>query len=854
MIGKCTNLQAVPRLLGAYSIPFIRANLALSFVICACVSLGVAAVVASGTLVDSAILSLEATWRAPSLSGDYRLSNGFSGVPERSLNVLRSIPEVDEVLPVVSGHVSIQLDGDILRVPVLGIDLVGSKRTSLFVGNELSAFAESQILANPGALIISEDLSRSLGLEVGSVFKVRAPIGNKDMTVVSTALDEADIPPSVMLMDIFSAQVLFRKEGKYDYIEIISEEDVLVSAGTLHDAVRNYGHIFESGGAKEEFGPMASSVRMVLSVAGALSLVVGGVVIFHAVSMASNRRASQIGTIMSLGASRAAISVWLATESLVLGLAGTAAGTLLGVAFARMSARTFQSAVESLYSPIVGSVVDVSWRYAAFAAVLCVGLSLLANASPLRENIRRIASTAEVRSSRAKTLGIIGAASIAVGCMAHIAHWNLRAPEFLAVAAVVRDSLILLGSGLILPLVILGVGRRFWSVGNPHRMLKTKVALQGMTMDVGRTAAVLTAIMIGSAYVVISASVVTSIRHAVLRWIDQPGGWDISVTSGGTAGFFPSSGKLSPHLGDWIMSHPSVESVDTLQLAAQPFEDRWVTVAARDFSQWKITEPTLVVGGDFDAAVRFIDRGSGAIVSAHFAERHSVSIGSVLTLKAPAGFVRRTVEAIVVDYTGADLGAIFVPREIYESNWLDPGINEFRVRISANTDPQNVAREIQWILGNNCGCVVQTAVEASSRGLAVVDSVFFAAYALEAVAVAVLFISVVSFYFVTMYERRIQTESLRIVGASRRQVLSMYAVESSILGLLGGAIGSGIGVGLAALMVWSTVSIGSGMRLALVLPEALVISTIVTSVILSVGSASVPVIRHCSDTAPLARP
>jgi len=92
--------------------------------------------------------------------------------------------------------------------------------------------------------------------------------------------------------------------------------------------------------------------------------------------------------------------------------------------------------------------------------------------------------------------------------------------------------------------------------------------------------------------------------------------------------------------------------------------------------------------------------------------------------------------------------------------------------------------------------------ELRRRVLAVFDETFRITWALQAIALLVSVLGVVSTLTALVLQRRHELAILRVTGARRSQVRTLVLVESGLLGVAGAALGAVAGLVLALLLVY----------------------------------------------------
>lgn len=133
-------------------------------------------------------------------------------------------------------------------------------------------------------------------------------------------------------------------------------------------------------------------------------------------------------------------------------------------------------------------------------------------------------------------------------------------------------------------------------------------------------------------------------------------------------------------------------------------------------------------------------------------------------------------------------------RRLQELSGKEGLVSAFQVRVTAGVDPSVVCRDIE---ARRPDMVAISSVEDYSRidqGLQIGESLV---WVVSAIAIIVGSIVVANTMWMSVLERTREIGVLRAVGWARRDIVRMIVLESTMLGLLGGAMGSLIGVGLA---------------------------------------------------------
>ena len=207
---------------------------------------------------------------------------------------------------------------------------------------------------------------------------------------------------ALAVMDLPSAQAMLGRAGLVDAIDVQVALPAAVEAvrQRLEAQVSGRATVTAARGASPEWASLLFGLRMALGLTGGIALVVGALVIHHAVAIAASRRKSQLDVLRAIGVSRRALLILLSGEGLVLGVSGAGLGAALGVLLAIGAAGLFQQTVASLYAPIASSAVRISTSYLVGGCLLGIVVSWAACIAPARGALALASGLAATSPSR----------------------------------------------------------------------------------------------------------------------------------------------------------------------------------------------------------------------------------------------------------------------------------------------------------------------------------------------------------------------------------------------------------------------------------------------------------------------
>ena len=144
-------------------------------------------------------------------------------------------------------------------------------------------------------------------------------------------------------MDLPSAQAMLGRNGLVDAIDVklASPAAALRVRERLEAKVSGRATVTTVGGASPEWASLLFGLRMALGLTGCIAIVVGALVIHHAVAIAASRRKAQLDVVRAVGVSRRALLILLSGEGLVpdVGSVRRGSGALLAPVSAGLSIR-----------------------------------------------------------------------------------------------------------------------------------------------------------------------------------------------------------------------------------------------------------------------------------------------------------------------------------------------------------------------------------------------------------------------------------------------------------------------------------------------------------------------------------
>jgi putative ABC transport system permease protein len=814
------------------------------------VSLGIAAVVSTFAGSRSAVAALAEDVTA--LAGERSLEIARAGgLDERVMSRLAPFCSRWSVVPLVEEIAHLPALGEVVRV--IGFDPMVETRTRERLGTKAASTLEDpeslEAFLREPMVLLSRALAGELHVARGDALDILARGKRVELHVAGLFDVEASRAGAerALFVDIALAQELFGRQGLLDRIvlrprttlDFASEKAALAAALPPEYVVR------EPELRAAESRRMVSALDFNLQALSGVSVLVGIVLVATALATSVVQRRERIALLRSLGASRAQLTLAVFAESLVIGLAGGAIGVVLGW----LGSRAALAGVRGSYSSIAPSgpsaslVFDPAWVLLGIA--LGAGASAVAGLLPLREALRTppIQGLRGQRSEGATARSLLVRAAILLALFAGaIAFARLpplgdRPVWALCSALCLLASLIVLAPPIVDGLALARIDRLLGPSRPPMRLAQA-------SLEAGRRRAAWAAGAVGIAMALaISMTVmIGSFRRTLVEWNEQALRSDLFVKPlAGSDGV--SAGRLDPE----------VERT-ARELFGDPAIDAFVSAEATVAG-----EPITLAGADFPVALRestivFVDRRpprevfeealerAGCVVNESFARRFGLARGDRVVLETAGTTLEAEIAGVYRSYSHP-MGLVVIDRAAFALLHPRESPESLAIFLPDGRSPEEARAELLDALGARFAVEVLPNAELRRQVFDVFDRTFAVTGALRLVASAVAVIAVLTVLFALVHERARELALVRVLGASRAQVLGMVALEGGLLGAAGALGGLVIGVAVGWILV-KIVNVQSfGWTIAFLPPWGAIALTVLAALVASLVAGLVPAAR-----------
>jgi len=709
-------------------------------------------------------------------------ARGPDGFPEAVLVQAQAAPGVRAALPLLQQPVTVIGPKGQASVELIGVDPRFAR-----LGGPLARKFSARQLSKQRVIALPKPLAESVG--ASSFEDVRLQTGTRVVeTLLAATLSGKEVgglvDSQLALAPIRYAQEVLDSRGRISriYIKVKAGQHAAAAAALRRLAVTNHLNFVPADFDAALFAVASAPAQQGESLFSGISAVVGFLFAFNAMLLTVGERRRLITTMRRRGTRRLMIVQALVFDALVIGLAASVLGLLLGEV---LSIELFHAQPGYLaFAFPVGSQRIVTFATCAEAVSAGMLAALVGVLAPVRDILARpLRAQVEVeRTPRGWTAARVVAG---VGCLAITTAIVIFRPQ----SAVVGVITLVVASMALLPFLFNGIVVVFDLLQRPFRSTATRLAVGELTDPMTRVRSL--AVAATGAVAVFGSVAIAGAQHNLQSGLNSTAReWnratDVWVSPAGEDNTlattpFPESvlSKLKPlgalrNVTVYRGGFPSVGE-RRLWLIAPPKQ------SARPIPAGQLT------GGNVDVVSRRLRAGGWAVLSEAVAHELHIHIGDAFTLPAPHPTRFRL--AGLSTNGGWPPGVVVINSEDYARAWGSSAASALNIQVTPERSPQEARAEIAAALGPQSGLAVQTATERedqwkriSHQGLARLTQISILVSIAAILAMAGVMTSLI-------WQRRERIAYLKRTGNTRGLLWRSLFFESAVL------LGSGCLIG-----------------------------------------------------------
>jgi len=775
------------------------------------IALGVAVVVSIDLANTSASRAFDLSTEAVAGKATHQIIGGPAGLDQQIYVDLKTGAIQSPLAPVIQAYV---VSDDIGGYPLqlLGVDPFADAPFRDYLGSQDSESRAAatdlrQLLTSPGAILISDQLAGQFGLSIGQNLRLEVA-GRSEPVQIAGFLSLSDelsrrALNGILLADISTAQELLGRENTIDNIDVIlpeGEQGELLAA-EINQQLSGRAILQPVAARSGAIQQMTAAFRLNLTALSLLALVVGMFLIYNTITFSVVQRRPLFGTLRCLGVTRSQVFGMVMSEALIVSLAGSGLGLILGVLMGRSTVGMIAQTINDLFFVVNVQRGAIVVESLVKGAILGISVTLLSTLPPAWEAASVSPRAALSRSgleSKARAAIVlafwIGFLLIVAGCLL------LLIPSRSLVLSFVSTLAVVVGFAMLVP--------RFTglvtSYGAPifEKLLGIlgRMAPRDVQGSLSRTAIAVMALMVAVSVTIGVSLMVNSFRFTVITWLNETLQGDIYISAPSLTATTPSV-SIDPEILELTGRVPGVERVDVLRSATVNSPQGAVNIAATDNYSIGFERIFLSVEGAkqdlWDGLL-----GGAVIVSEPFANRMDLPLrGGMITLNTNLGLRQFPVMGVYYDYSSV-AGTVIMALPVYQEYWDDREISAVQLRLNPGTQVDGVVKDLQEASAPLQAVRVQANQILKQEVLKVFDRTFLITGALQVIATVVAFIGILSALLSLELERQHELGILRSIGMTVGQVRALVLAETGLMGAIAGVLAMPVGYVLALILVY----------------------------------------------------
>lgn len=768
-----------------------------AFALITLVSIAVSVTLATGLEISSRAVQERASTTADAMAGSAALEivGGTLGVSESLVEAVAEVPGVAVASPVIDAvlHTTDQT----LPIHVIGIDLVSGSSVRAFsaTANGVRINDPLRLLARADSIVVSADLAKRLGADLGTTVTLRSHLGPADLRIEGILAEgglASAFGSQVAVMDVFALQALLGRLGSIDRIDIVPRPGASIAAlqVEVEKAIQGAATVRPVGLRRSLADSVLNAVRRVVLIIAAIGALAAGLVSYTAMSASVERRLAEFSLLRSTGMAASAIRTWILVDASIASAAGMGlgcmAGTILGRRLVPVMLTTTDYLAESSVDP-----ESVGFGLTTLGVAFAVGgfATLLGTAVPARMATRRWAfdrgSGSGDSSSRTPTALRWSVAGWVIGIFAVAAAGALGSPAFRLVCWLVLGTsvawLIARHATERVDAIHPLLGRLIPSIGH--------LIGSGLQFRARSTALSVSTIAALFAFVVAIITLSSSFSETIVRVVNTrftdglvitagpllegPGRERLSAETIAAISAAPEIVELSPAYNETVLYQG--EEIDVVGITTR------VAIERRNVD--------LVDGEPHDVLTRL--ESGDVVVSDAFARRFDLGRGGSVRLKTPKGELDFRIAGVARALAGP-AGLIYTDIRTIERVWGRSGATSVVVWASGSPEAavDAIVSRVQgkqslfFLFGDN---LRRHALKFAGRFDSMIVAIATLAALLSAIAVANLFVGLVA-------ARRLEFALLRVAGAGPMHLSALIMCDALLVAIGGVVLGVPLGI------------------------------------------------------------
>ncbi|KAF0191926.1 MAG: putative ABC transport system permease protein [Gammaproteobacteria bacterium] len=812
------------------------------------IALGVAVVIAVDVAGDSAKRAFELSAKTLTGHATHAIYGGPRGVPEAFYRALRIAHGMRAAAPVVEATVTLNGPPD-RAVRLIGLDLFADGAVRDLTGERAAASDINRFLTQPGSGMLLADTAADIGVAIGDAVMLRIAGHETRLTIAGLLRPRQQSArhalASVVLVDIATAQELLGRAGWLSRIDLVIPDGAAGAQplARIQAALPPGLTLVESAARLEGLQQMTRAFHLNLAALGLLALIVGVFLIYNTMTFSVVQRRTLIGMVRALGVTRREIFAMVLIEALLIGIAGTLAGVLLGVALGNGLVHFVTRTINDLYFVVTVRELSLGAATLVKGLLLGVGGSLLAALAPAHEATttppRAVLTRSDIETRLRRFLPrvtVLGVLLMGAGVLLVTGDDSGLLMIYGGILLGIGGAALLVSPATVVLLYLLAPVVARLS-GLPGRM-----AARGIVASLSRSGIAIAALAVAVAATIGMGVMTGSFRATVDQWLTGYLRADIYVTPAGDGG-----GVLEPAVIDTLRAADGVAAVSTGRYVQLESAGERIALMALELPPQALPAFTFKQGVPEQVWPMF-QAHDAVIVTEPFAWHRHLAAGDRIVLPTDRGEHAFDIAGVFYHY-GSDRGLVMMSRATYDRYWNDPAIGTLGIYAAPGVAPDALRTRLLQHDPAAQSLTLQLGSELHDISLEVFDRTFLITSVLRLLAIVVAFVGILSALMALQLERSRELAVLRAIGLTPAQLWQLVMTQTGLMGLVAGLLAIPCGLLLSVVLVHVVNLRSFGWTMQLIVSPAVLAQALVLAVVAALLAGIYPA-RRMMRTSP----
>jgi putative ABC transport system permease protein len=778
------------RLVALFVLRNMREEKFLTFLSVVGVALGIGLFVGVKVASDRAIASFEAQIRGATLNANYEILD-TSGINfnEEVYPRIRRIEENSFPVVKVNGYLPAMKES----VGIEGIYTV--KAAGLLMSPGKKAFDIAEFYRTPNGVVITKRFALAHGIAKEGVLDALVYDRRLPLKIVGV-IQSPYLPANAAIMDIGNFQEYFHKAGLLSAIDLKADEKTAEEIRMMLPSNLTIEKREEIIRSRES---VLKSFRYNLQFVSLIAILVGVFLLYNTVFISVVKRRTDIGILRGLGTGRKTVVMLFVVQGLLLGIAGSVFGIVLGQVAAYFSVFAVERTISAIYSAISVQDYLITGNDALLALALGIAVSLAAAAVPAYESSRvrpnESAREGSFEGKYRKYTGFFALLGTVLAASGGILSWyDYRYSPFdfpfLAYAGIL---FIIIGFSFISPSYLTLLLKFANRTTETIFRVTGKIAAGDMSGNVYRFSVALMSVAISGALIIALLTLIVSFRGSLMQWIGRNIAADVYIKPSACISnfcYYPLSEKLVKA----IEESPGVAGVDRFRTLYIDFHGRKVVAGFGD-----TTVRNRFASGGEGQGVRETGEGKEVGISSYLSSKYGLKRGDTIELSTPAGKEKFLVRDTFSSYSTTS-GFIYMDRKWLKRFWGLDDATQLGLYLKKEVNTDAFIRRLQRLTPEYSLDIMNNR-ELRERVVSIFDRTFAITYAIEFISILVSLIGVVNTLLAIVLERKREISIIRYLGGSWKQIRSMLVISAGIVAVAGILLGTVMGLLMSVIFI-----------------------------------------------------